>query len=285
MERYMPQLERFAERYEIVPEQLRRWLVEAMVLGAAADGEIDQRETDEIALVVSTQPHFEQIEPGELSALLRTAVEGLRRDGFVPRVYAMAGALPRYAHRVLAFRAAARVAMAKSQINGDEIGLLREMQDVFGITEPDVARAIEDAQGSGSYVPNELEPIEAYLDCLLMGASADGEIDDSELATIIAFILERPVLAALDGDLLHDYIRRNGVRFSKEEARVQRIAELADELPFAEHRENAWGLAFAIVTASGSICESERVFLEQLEEALDMETTRSVLAGDFGGGE
>lgn len=281
----MTQLDRFAERYEMVPEQLRRWLVEAMVLGAAADGEISRRETDEIALVVSTQSDFDDIERGELQSLLRTAVEGLRRDGFVPRVHAMAGALPRYAHRVLAFRAATRVAWANGRIHAEEIGLLREMQAVFGISENDVASAIEDAQNARSYVPEAVEPVEAYLDCLLMGASIDGKLGDAELATIIAFILGRPELDAIDGSLLNDYIRRNAERFSDEQERAERIRQIADELPMAEHRENAWGLAFGIVTAGGSISSAQRDFLELLELSLDMETTRSVLAGDFEGEE
>lgn len=277
----MSQLERFAERYELVPEVLRRWLVEAMVLGAAADGHIDRREMDEIAVLVSSQADFDDIEEGELHALLRVAVEGLRRDGFVPRVHALAGALSRYAHRVLAFRVATRVAFADGVVLEDEIGLLREMQRVFGISENDVARALDAAQAAGSSIPVDVEPVEAYLDVLMMGASVDGEVNDGEMAFIIAFILDRPELDALDGELLRGYIERNVTRFSSWDERRARIAELRDELPLAEHRQNAWSLALGVVMARGQAHDGEREFLSLMHAALQMDETLSVLAGDF----
>lgn len=277
----MTQLERFAERYELSPSLLRRWLVEAMVLGAAADGAIDKREGDEIALLVSTYADFADIERGELQASLRGAVEGIRRDGFIPRVHAMSGALTRYAHRVLAFRVATRVAMADGRISADELGLLREMQAVFGITESDVARAIEDAQAGGASVPSEMEPIEAYLDCLMMAASCDGALADEELALIIAFMMGRPELEALDGDMLRDYISVNAQRFADESERLDRLALIGDDLPLPEHRENAWALAVEMVAADGMYRAEEQRFLERLEEALTMDETRAALAGDL----
>lgn len=277
----MTQLERFAERYELVPELLRRWLVEAMVLGAAADGHIDSRETDEIAVLVSSHADFDDIEEGELHGLLRVAVEGLRRDGFVPRVHALAGALTRYAHRVLAFRVATRVAFADGRVLEDEIGLLREMQRVFGVSETDVSRALDDAQAARSPVPLDVEPVEAYLDVLMMGASVDGKVDDGEMAFIIAFILGRPELDALDGALLRSYIERNVTRFSSWDERRARIAELRDELPLAEHRQNAWSLALGIVMAHGKARDGGREFLSLMHEALEVGLALSVLAGDF----
>lgn len=277
----MSQLERFADRYELPAHQLRRWLVEAMVLGAAADGNIGRREGEEIALLVSTEAAFAEVEPGELQETLRSTMEALRRDGFVPRVHALAGALPRYAHRVLAFRAAVRVAMANGSIQPEEIGLLREMQGVFGITENDVGRAFEDSDQAGNAVPSAVEPIEAYLDCMLMAAACDGQVSDHEHATIVAFVISRPELEALDGGLLQDYIAKNAQTFTSSSARTARLENLVNDLPLPEHRENAWGLAIQVVSSDSDLNAKERAFLSALEEALDMESTRSTLVGEL----
>lgn len=277
----MTQLERFAEQHQLVPEHLRRWLIEAMVLGASADGAVDRREAEEIALLAATKLDFEDLESGEFQRYLSDAFEGLRRDGFVPRVHALAGALPRYVHRVLAFRVATKMAFANGRVSAEEIGLLQEMQSVFGIVESDVARAIEDAQTQGTSLPDEVEPVEAYLDCLLMAASASGGMSDLSFATIIAFIMERDEFEALSGDMLRDYIRRNMEMFATPEARRARLRTIADAMPFAEHRETAWGLVFSLVAASGTMSEAEHAFLEAMDDAFDMERTRRALAGDF----
>lgn len=276
----MSQLDRFADRYELPAHQLRRWLVEAMVLGAAADGHFGRRESQEIALLVSTEASFVAIEPGELQETLRDAMEALRRDGFVPRLFALAGALPRYAHRVLAFRAAVRVAMANGVIQEEEIGLLREMQRVFGITEQDVARAFEDSGEAGNAVPSDVEPIEAYLDCMLMAAACDAEVDDHELATIIAFVISRPELETLDGDMLRGYIAKNAQTFTSSSNRNARLESLIDDLQLPEHRENAWGLAIQVVSSDKELNSKEREFLTLLERALDMDSTRSTIVGE-----
>lgn len=277
----MSQLERFADRYELPADHLRRWLVEAMVLGASADGRVGRRESEEIALLVSTEAAFTAIEPGELHDTLRGAMDALRRDGFIPRVHALAGALSRYAHRVLAFRAALRVAIANGAIVAEEIGLLREMQSVFGITEADVARAFEDAQDGVNPVPSVVEPVEAYLDCMLMAAACDGEVSDHEFAAIIAFVISRPELESLDGELLNRYIAQNAQTFTSAAARQERLMSLADDLALPEQRENAWGLAIQVVSSDSKLNAREREFLAALEDALDMETTRLAIAGEF----
>lgn len=278
----MSQIERFAQRYDLSPDRLRRWLVEAMVLGAAADGNVDRRESEEIVHIVTTQADFAELNAGELQSTLNDSVESLRRDGFRPRVHALAGALPRYAHRVLAFRVALQVAFADGRINDDEFGLLREMQAVLGIAEGDVALAVEDAQAEhGDVVPRQLEPIEAYLDCMLMAAAVDGELQDEELATIIAFIIDREEFDALDGELIRGYIDENANRFTSTREVERRLDTLRDDCPLPEQRENAWALAAQVVAADGEVGDDEKRLLRQLHEALELDQAREEIAGRF----
>ena len=276
----MPNITRFAQRFDASPDELRRWLIEAMILGAGADGHFHRRESEEIISVVSSHAAFAGMDSESLQNALTRSVEALRADGFVPRVHALAGALPRYAHRVLAFRAATRVAFADGKLSEGELGLLRELQEVLGIVETDVARAIEDAQSpNASPLPSSVEPIEAYLDVMLMASAMDGVMQDEELATIIAFIMQRPEFDNLDGDILRDYIDRNAHHYRSDQAVGQRLRSLPDDLPLAEHRENAWSLAVQVVVADGSITEDERQFLHALRLTLDLDEARAELAG------
>ena len=52
----MREIDKFARRHGSEVEELRRWLVEAMVLGAAADGTIDRKESERIVDEIATRP-------------------------------------------------------------------------------------------------------------------------------------------------------------------------------------------------------------------------------------
>jgi uncharacterized membrane protein YebE (DUF533 family) len=54
----MREIDKFARRHGSEVEELRRWLVEAMVLGAAADGTIDRKESERIVEEIATRPEF-----------------------------------------------------------------------------------------------------------------------------------------------------------------------------------------------------------------------------------
>lgn len=272
----MSELDKFAERYEVDVEHVRRWVIEAMVLGAVSDGEFDRRESDEIIRVISAHSEFIDMDAEELRTSLERAFEGIVSDGFAVRLHALAGALPRYANRVLAFRSAVKVAYANGVLASDEIAFLRQMQSVLGISEADVQRAFEEAQDLGqmSPVPADIEPVEAYLDCLLMAAAADKELRDEELATIIAFVISREEFAGLEEDHLRDYINERLRNFATG-GTARRLQGLGADLPSIEQRENAYGLAVSMALADGELAPEEKTFLIQLRSALELDEERA----------
>lgn len=271
----MSDLDRFAERYEVDAESLRRWVIEAMVLGAVSDGEFDQRESETIVGVIASQAEFAGIQPDELRADLERAFQGIVADGFHVRLHALAGALPRYAHRVIAFRAAVLVAFANGRLDNDEFSFLRQMQKVLGITEADVAQAFEQGnEPDDAFLTADPEPVEAYLDCLLMAAAVDRELAEEELATIIAFVISRDEFDGLDEDVMRDWIRERLQRYASGGI-AARLRTLPDELPEPEQRENAWGLATSMVVIDGEVRPSEKEFIEQLRVALDLDEARA----------
>lgn len=273
------QLDRYAQRYEVDVHELRRWLIESMVLAATADGTFDQAESDQIVNVIAAQAEFVGMDGPELRRDLEQSFAAVVADGAHVRIAALAAALPRYAHRVLAFRVAARVTSASGGLNPDELGFLRELQRVLGVAEADVARAVEDAQTPAAVaLPSKVEPVEAYLDCLLMAAACDSRFGDSELSTVIAFVISRNEFDGLEEDQIRRYIRQQLDLFSHGGI-DHRLAELPAELPTIVERQNAYGLAVSMCIADGAITSSEREFLMRLENALDLdhEATESVI--------
>lgn len=267
----MSDLEKFAQRYPADVRDLRKWIVEAMVLGAVADGEFDRRESESIIQIIASHAEFTGMTADDLRGDLERAFEAIVNDGFHVRLHALAAALPKYAHRVLAFRAAVVVAFANGRLDTDEFTLLRQMQKVLVVAEADVQRAFEDAQQSTSPpIPDSVEPVEAYLDCLLMAAAADGEIRDEELATIIAFVLSREEFDGLDEDQLRTYINQR-LRLFASGGTGERLETLTAEFNSKGERENAYGLAVAMTFSDGELAPEERSFLIRLRMALDLD--------------
>lgn len=271
----MSDLQKFAQRYAADETALRKWIIEAMVLGAIADGEFDRRESESIIRLIASHAEFTGMTAEDLRTDLERSFESIVNDGFHVRLHALAAALPRYAHRVLAFRAAVVVAFANGRLDTDEFTLLRQMQKVLVVAEADVQRAFEDAQQQDvPAIPTSVEPVEAYLDCLLMAAAADSEIRDEELATIIAFVLSREEFDGLDEDQLRDYINQR-LRLFASGGTNERLETLLVDFDSAEERENAYGLAVAMTFSDGELAPEERSFLIRLRMALDLDEAQA----------
>lgn len=274
----METLERYAQKYETPAEHLRRWLIEAMVIGAAADGQVDRRESDEIVRIIVERPEFATLQEGELRSILDHALESVLAEGFTPRMHALAGALPRYAHRVLAFRSAVSVALADGELADDELSFLREFQKVLGIVESDVARAFEvSSSAHGGVAAEDIEPVEAYLDVLLMAAAADGVVQGEELATLLAFVLSRDEFDGVSEEHMRAYIDERIEEYTTRPIE-DAIERLALELALPEQRINAYGLAESMVAADGEIFAAEHHFLEVLALGLNLEAAREEIA-------
>lgn len=276
----MKGLERYTQHEEITVASLQRWLVEAMVLAAASDGRLDERQTLEMSRIVASWPEFHDAATEDVAEMLQRGLQSLQADGFHVRIHAIAGALPRYAHRVLAFRAAVAIICSDGELANEEMGLLRDMQKILGVAEADVQRAFEDARVNGNpLLPADIEPVEAYLDCLLMAAAVDHHLADEEWATVVAFVLSRPELEGIDEDRLRSFIDTRLRAYSRDGIDT-RLESLAEDLPYASQRETAFGLAASMVAVDGELDEREIRFLTKLRRALELDEAQSALVLD-----
>lgn len=108
--------------------------VEAMVLAAAADGGLDEREADHIHEMAERLPALGGIDGLELERFVRDAAGRIAREGAERRLEALAAWLPPEARRG-AFTLAAVISLADHRATDEEMVLLDRMRQEFGISE------------------------------------------------------------------------------------------------------------------------------------------------------
>src|SRR2546426_8295271 len=106
-------------------------LFETMILAAAADGSVDKVELQEIYRRVGEAQSLEHILPSIVDRL------------------------PDKASRELAFGLAASVIVADGRTPLAELNILKALQDMFDLSEEDVARLFETAQSHGEFPPTK----------------------------------------------------------------------------------------------------------------------------------
>jgi tellurite resistance protein len=75
--------------------------------------------------------------------------------------------------------------------------------------------------------------------------------------------------------VLRDYIHSN-LRYFTDATNVERRLDvIIDDVPLAEQRENAYGLALSIAIADGEIDDTERKLIKRLRRALDIDEARA----------
>lgn len=106
--------------------------IEAMLLAAAADGALSEREADQVHELAEKLPVLGGIDGHELERFVSDAAARIAREGAERRLEALAGWLPEPARRG-AFILAVVVALVDHRANAAEMRLLERMRDAFGL--------------------------------------------------------------------------------------------------------------------------------------------------------
>jgi tellurite resistance protein len=121
-------------------------LVEAMVLAAAADGDVSKVELEALYARAAALPETSRLD----SAHLRLAIaEAARKMAGLPVglvVQSLVERLPSHRARAEAFAGAAWVAIADRHTRPSEMALLKEMQQAFALDDATVALLFESAE-------------------------------------------------------------------------------------------------------------------------------------------
>jgi uncharacterized tellurite resistance protein B-like protein len=131
-------------------------LFETMILAAAADGAVDKVELQEIYRHVFERPEFHGIQADDLKAAIEHAARRVAEAHSLEHILpSIVDRLPDKASRELAFGLAASVIVVDGRTPMRELNILKALQDMFDLSEEDVARLFETAQSHGEFPPTK----------------------------------------------------------------------------------------------------------------------------------
>ncbi len=131
-------------------------LFETMILAAAADGSVERVEVEEIYRQVFNRPEFHGIHADDLKTAIEHAAKRVAEAHSLEHILpSIVDRLPDKASRELAFGLAASVVMADGRTPPAELNILKALQDMFDLSEDDVARLFETAQTHGQFPPTK----------------------------------------------------------------------------------------------------------------------------------
>jgi len=131
-------------------------LFETMILAAAADGSVDKVELHEIYRRVFERPEFHGIQAEDLRKAIEHAARRVTEAHSLEHILpSIVDRLPDKASRELAFGLAASVIVADGRTPLKELSILKALQDMFDLSEDDVARLFETAQAHGQFPPTK----------------------------------------------------------------------------------------------------------------------------------
>lgn len=131
-------------------------LFETMILAAAADGRVDRVEVEEIYRQVFERPEFHGIHADDLKQAITHAAKRVAEAHSLEHILpSIVDRLPDKASRELAFGLAASVVVADGRTPPAELEILKALQDMFDLSEEDVARLFETAQQHGEFPPTK----------------------------------------------------------------------------------------------------------------------------------
>ncbi|HUJ25565.1 MAG TPA: tellurite resistance TerB family protein [Myxococcales bacterium] len=129
-------------------------MFETMILAAAADGRVDRVEVEEIYRRVFERPEFHGIHASDLKEAIEHAAKRVAEAHSLEHILpSIVDRLPDKASRELAFGLAASVVVADGKTPPAEMEILKALQDMFDLSEEDVARLFETAQAHGQFPP------------------------------------------------------------------------------------------------------------------------------------
>jgi uncharacterized tellurite resistance protein B-like protein len=129
-------------------------MFETMILAAAADGSVERVEVEEIYRRVFERPEFHGIHAADLKEAIEHAAKRVAEAHSLEHILpSIVDRLPDKASRELAFGLAASVCVADGKTPPAEMEILKALQDMFDLSEEDVARLFETAQSHGEFPP------------------------------------------------------------------------------------------------------------------------------------
>jgi tellurite resistance protein len=226
-------------------------LMDAMILGATADGHVSKLEKDALLRRVGERPEFEGTKIEELKDLIENSIFRLSKTSKLEDVLAsLRTRLPDHKNRLLAFGLATAVALADQIASKQEMGLLKTLQKGLGISEEEVARIVEVVEEGKSLSEALGEPAEnLYAEVMVLASVADGVLEAAEADAVVELLAGDPIFAHVNAADARRIVRDSLLRL-KDQGLPARLAVLARGLTTHKQRIKAFTLAARVVDAS-----------------------------------
>lgn len=120
--------------------------LEAMLILAMADGELEDEELDDMAVSCARHPKLSELGVRTIIAVLNESFRKMEKQGNDRRIQEMAKALQTTEQRMDAVGVALSIAMSDGTIEPEELVLLKQMQAVFRLTDEQIEEVMSQYQ-------------------------------------------------------------------------------------------------------------------------------------------
>ncbi len=121
---------------------VEQYYIEAMMLMAAADGDIDPAELDKFGQELAHQRHFDHVTPEQAGVYMERSLNVLETEGLEARLTAIAAHLTTDAQRQIAFELVVEMCLADGNADPQERALLKLFQERLGLSDDFVSKTI-----------------------------------------------------------------------------------------------------------------------------------------------
>jgi uncharacterized tellurite resistance protein B-like protein len=267
------------------PNDPRRFLIEAMIGAAHADGSIDPREIAVLERQVASHPLFQGLGANAARTLIELSTDAIKFAGSaLGRAPAIAKGLPARIHRVAAYGMAAEVAAADDVMHHGELSFLEGLRIALRISPLESGQIINAARAHqlAEYLNDRylrvknLIPVAAEV--FALRALARGLGNDEQRFKVRDFFSAMPDLQ-LTTDELDSELYRAFRRPRRADAQVfSELAQVAHSLP--DPVDRYWMVVYTLVAEIPATVPSWRVipFLGVMQSAFQITDTDMELA-------
>ena len=283
---------------DIVADDPRRFIIEAMLGAMEADSDVTEEEMNVLERNVEEHELFVGLTGDQRSRLIDLAADAIREGGGGhKRASAIAKGLPSRSHRLTAYAMACQVCVSDADLPESEINYLDSLQKALGLGDDEASQLFEDArQHSGLKTVEEKaaqmrEMMPRFVDCMALMAAADGEVHADELAGVRTVLRNIPDMAVLTREELDEAIDASFERIKGKDSgeELERIAGTIQQ-----PTDRYWTTVYMMIIAraDGRTDWREVRFLQQAKKRFQlsdphmdqaMETASMFPAVDLGG--
>lgn len=241
-------------------------LLDAMVLAASADGQVEAIELEQMLTRIIERPEFEGVDASEMAEMVEASVKRLSfARNLEDILHGLKERLSDHRNRLLAFGLATSIALADQKATREELGVLKSIQQALGITEEEVSRCFVALETGESLAEVLGEPTEQlYAETMVLVSAADGVVKPDEIASMLENLAGDPVFKEVSLEAAQKYVR-DAIESLAADGLPQRLTELAQGLNTHLQRTRAFRLAVRVAYSTGKPTVSELRVLDLLQ--------------------